>query len=167
MSIITEDAVEQVALEWLGDLGYEVLHGPDIAPDGSSPERLSYGDVVLVDRLRNALERVNPDLPGDAIEEVIKKVQDSITPKLEEENRRLHLMMTDGVDVEVHDTDGSVVGRKAWLIDFEHVDQNDWLALNQFTVIENQHNRHPHGLPRLFSQQHVAQHGIDDSPQSS
>jgi len=153
MTIITEDAVEQVALEWLGDLGYEIKHGPDIAPDGVSPERKAYGDVILTERLREALEQINPGLPEDALEEVIKKVQDSVTPRLEEENRRLHLMMTDGVDIEVHQPDGSIVGQKAWLIDFDDPDSNDWLAVNQFTVIEGQSNRRPdvvtfvNGLP--------------------
>jgi type I restriction enzyme, R subunit len=143
MATITEDAVEQVALEWLGDLGYEVLHGPDIAPDGSTPERSTHGDVVLVERLRGALERINPSLPEEAIDEVIKKVLDSVTPSLVEENRRLHLMMTDGVDIEVQEADGSIAGRKAWLVDFDDPGQNDWLAVNQFTVIEARNNRRP------------------------
>jgi len=149
----TESHVEDAALSWLEGLGYSVLSGPDISPEGSSPERASYADVVLVDRLRGAIARINPHLPPDALEEVVKKVHQTETPSLVEENRRLHRMIVEGVDVEVTRTDGSIGGDKAWLIDLDNPDNNDWLALNQFTVIEHQNNRRPdvvvfvNGLP--------------------
>ncbi|WP_413207861.1 type I restriction endonuclease subunit R [Rhodospirillum sp. A1_3_36] len=153
MPIITEDSIEHLTLDWLQVLGYTVLPGPRIGPDGASPERQSHGDVILVDRLRGALLRINPDLPEDAIEEVLKQVHDAATPSLIEENRRLHLMLTDGVDVEVLLPDGSVSGQKAFLVDFADPSANDWLAVNQVTVIEGGHNRRPdvlvfvNGLP--------------------
>ncbi|MBK1724148.1 type I restriction endonuclease subunit R [Thiocystis violacea] len=149
----TESHVEDAALSWLEDLGYSVLHGRDISPDGGSPERASYADVILFDRFRAALARLNPHLPPDVLDEVVKKVQQTETPSLVEENRRLHRMIVEGVDVEVPRADGSIGGDKAWLIDFENPENNDWLAVNQFTVIEHQSNRRPdvvvfvNGLP--------------------
>ena len=152
-AVINEAAVEQAALEWFSGLGYEIVNGEDIAPDGPHPERVSYADVLLIDRLRDALIRVNPHLKPDTIDEVIRKIEQTETPSLIEENHRLHLMMVDGVDVQVLQQDGSLRGDIAWLIDFEHPGNNNWLAVNQFTVIENKHNRRPdvvvflNGLP--------------------
>ena len=149
----SESHVEDAALEWLSDLGYAVLHGPDIAPDGSTPERISYSEVVLAGRLRDALERLNPDLPAETLEEVLRKVQQTETPSLVEENRRLHRYLIEGVPVELTREDGTIGGDVARLIDFEDVEANDWLAVNQFTVIERDHNRRPdvalfvNGLP--------------------
>ncbi|MCP5415134.1 MAG: type I restriction endonuclease subunit R [Chromatiaceae bacterium] len=153
MSNFTENHVEEAALSWLEALGYAVVHGPDISPDGPTPERTSYADVILADRLRDALTAINSHLPVDALDEVVKKVQRTETPSLVEENRRLHKMIVEGVDVEITREDGSTGGDKAWLIDFENPENNDWLALNQFTVIEHQANRRPdvvvfiNGLP--------------------
>ena len=149
----SESHVEDAALEWLSDLGYSVLHGADIAPDGSTPERISYSQIVLTGRLRDALERLNPDLPAETLEEVLRKVQQTETPSLVEENRRLHRYLIEGVPIEVTRDDGTIGGDVARLIDFEDVDANDWLAVNQFTVIEQDHNRRPdvalfvNGLP--------------------
>lgn len=143
MSRFTESHVEDAALSWLEGLGYSVEHGPDIGPDGTSPERASYGDVVLVDRLRAALESLNPHLPADTLDEAIKKIQQTEKPSLVEENRRLHHILVDGLDVEITREDGTVGGDKAWLIDFENPENNDWLAVNQYTVIEHQNNRRP------------------------
>ena len=130
-----------------------VLHGPDISPDGPTPERVSYDQVLLTSRLRNALERLNPHLPAETLEEVLRKVQQTETPSLIEENRRLHRYLIEGVPVEVAREDGSIGGDVARLIDFDDVDANDWLAVNQYTVIENRNNRRPdvvlfvNGLP--------------------
>ncbi|MYI69930.1 MAG: hypothetical protein F4103_14720, partial [Boseongicola sp. SB0673_bin_14] len=85
----TEDEVEDAALEWLAGLGYAVLHGPDIGPEGPAPERHSHGEVFLTGRLREALERLNPHLPAETIDEVLRKVRQTETPSLIEENRRL------------------------------------------------------------------------------
>jgi type I restriction enzyme R subunit len=148
-----ETHVEEATLEWLEDLGYTLLHGPDIAPEGHAPERLSYGDVLLVERFRSALERLNPHLSPEVREEVLRKVLQSGTPSLVEENRRLHRLLVEGADVEIVREDGSVGGDKARLVDFDNPENNDWLAVNQFTVIEQQSNRRPdvvlfvNGLP--------------------
>ena len=149
----SESHVEEAALEWLAGLGYAVLYGPDISPDGSMPERGSYDRVLLTVRLREALARLNPHLPAETLEEVLRKLQQTETPSLIEENRRLHRYLIEGVPVEVAREDGSIGGDVAWLIDFGDMDGNDWLAVNQYTVIEGQQNRRPdvvlylNGLP--------------------
>ena len=151
----TEDDIEQLALSQLTELGWETVHGPDIAFDGPNPERdpaAKYGDVVLVERLRLALGRINPDVPSPAIEEAIRKVLTTESPALIENNRRFHRMLTDGVDVSWMAPEGERYG-KVWLVDMEDLTNNDWLAVNQFTVIENKHERRPdivlfvNGLP--------------------
>ena len=148
-----EDTVEQLGLELFESLGYEIGHGPDMAPEGSKSERVSYADVFLLDRLKRSLHLINPHLDAEVIDDVIRKVQQSETPSLAEENRLIHKMMVDGVDVEVTRKDGSIGGDKAWLVDFNDPGKNDWLAVNQFTVIEGKHNRRPdivvflNGLP--------------------
>ena len=148
-----ESEIEDATLEWFSGLGYAVLHGPDISPDGPTPERVSYDQVLLTERLREALERLNPHLPAETLEEVLRKVQQTETPSLIEENRRLHRYLIEGVPVEVAREDGSIGGDVARLIDFDNVDANDWLAVNQYTVVEHGHNRRPdvvlfvNGLP--------------------
>ena len=149
----SEDDVENAALEWLFELGYAVLHGPDISPDGSSPERTSHDQVFLARRLEATLRRLNPHLPDETLEEVLRKVEQTETPSLTEENRRLHRYLVEGVQVEVAREDGSIGGETARLIDLADVEANDWLAVKQFTVIEHEHNRRPdvvlfvNGLP--------------------
>ncbi len=151
----TEDSIEQMALSQLEALGFDVAHGPDIAFDGPNPERdpaANYGDVVLVERLRSALTRINAGLPQAAIEEAIRKALTTESPALIENNRRFHRMLTDGVDTSWMAPEGERHG-KAWLVDMENPANNDWLAVNQFTVIENRHERRPdivlfvNGLP--------------------
>ena len=153
MSVLTESVVEEAALGWLAGLGYGVAHGPDIGPEGAAPERGSYGEVVLAGRLCAALGRLNPHLPAETLEEVLRKLRQAETPSLIEENRRLHRYLVEGVPVEVVREDGSTGGETAWLVDFAGIDANDWLAVNQFTVIEGENNRRPdvvlfvNGLP--------------------
>ena len=93
----SESEVEDAALEWLSGLGYTVAQGPDIAPEGPTPERTSYDEVLLTSRLRDALQRLNPHLPTETLEEVLHKVQRTETPSLVEENRRLHRYLFEGV----------------------------------------------------------------------
>lgn len=140
-SSFSEDTVEQAALEWFEELGYGVAFGPDIGPDGPVPGRVSYGEVILLDRLKQALVRLNPWLKPGSLDEVLRKLTQAETPSLAEENHRLHLMMTDGLDIDVVLEDGTQSGRKVRLVDFDDPEANDWLAVNQFTVIENNHNR--------------------------
>jgi type I restriction enzyme R subunit len=153
MKHIVESHVEEAALAWLEELGYATANGIEIGPDGASPERASYGDVLLVDRLRSAIELLNPSLSSEARAEVLNKVLQAETPSLLAENRRLHRYLVEGVPVEVRRADGTISGEQARLIDFEEVSGNDWLAVNQYTVIENKANRRPdvvvfvNGLP--------------------
>ena len=141
MKGFSESHVEKAALAWLAELGYETTNGLTIGPDGSAPERANYGDVILVDRLQAAIARLNPHLDADTREEVFRKVTQAETPSLVEENRRLHRYLIEGVPVEITRADGSIGGDTARLIDFENLAANDWLAVNQFTVIENKANR--------------------------
>jgi len=153
----TETDLELATLEWLEELGYSVVGGPEIAPppDGENPERKSYSDVVLEERLWNAIEKFNHDIPADAKEEAFKKVLQVtfVTPSLVLNNKIFHSYLRDGVDVEYMRSDGSVAGDKVRLIDLENPDENDFVAVNQFTVIENNVNRRPdvivfvNGLP--------------------
>ena len=149
----SESHVEDAALEWLSGLGYAVLQGPDISPEGHAQERVSYDKVVLTARLRKALKRLNAQLPADALEEVLRKVHQAETPSLIEENRRLHRYLVEGVPVEVAREDGSIAGDTVRLVDLDDPDANDWLAVNQYTVIEGHNNRRPdvvlfvNGLP--------------------
>jgi type I restriction enzyme R subunit len=150
---LNESIVEDAVLTWFGELGYALGHGPQIAPGEPEAERESFGDVVLVGRLREAIYRLNPTIPEDAQEEALRKILRVATGSLVPSNRAFHQMLRDGVDVEYSRPDGSIKGDKARLIDFIHVDTNDWFVVNQFTVIESQHNRRPdvivfvNGLP--------------------
>jgi type I restriction enzyme R subunit len=150
---LNESIVEDAALEWFGELGYAIGHGPHIAPAEPAAERDSFGEVVLVERLRSALRSLNPAIPEDAREDALRKVLRVGTPSLIQTNRAFHKMLRDGVDVVYKRADGSTKNDQAWLVDFSDVRANDWLAVNQFTVIEGQHNRRPdivvfvNGLP--------------------
>lgn len=150
--MINEDMVEQEALDILQELGYEVLNGPDISPDSSSPLRQLYSDVVITKRLRDAIHLLNPDIPPTAKEEAVKKVLRSDSPDIISNNQQFHQYLTDGVNVEYR-KEGRIVHDKVWLFDFKHPENNDFLAINQFTIIENDNNRRPdiilfvNGLP--------------------
>ncbi len=148
-----ESHVEEAALAWLSELGYATAYGNDISPDSTNPERGSYGDVLLIERVRAAIGRLNPGLSDEPRAEVLAKLMQVETPSLVEENRRLHRYMVEGVPVEVRRDDGTIGGEQVRLIDFDDPDTNDWLAVNQYTVIENKANRRPdvvifvNGLP--------------------
>jgi type I restriction enzyme R subunit len=141
--VFTEDVVEQAALAWFENLGYELIHGPDIAPGGENQLRANYSDIILDETLRHAIAAINPQLPADVIDEVYRKVCASASPDLLEDNRIFHRMLVNGVDVEYAKPDGSIIGDKVWLIDFFDLSKNAFFAINQFTVVENQQNRRP------------------------
>jgi len=150
-----ESVVEDAALAWLEALGYAVLHGPDMAVGMPGAERgdPNYRDVVLEGRLRQALVRLNPDLPAEAIEDAYRKLTRTDAPSLLERNRAVHRMLVDGVTVEYRRKEGSIAGAQARVLDFAAPENNDWLAVNQFTVADGQHTRRPdvvifiNGLP--------------------
>jgi type I restriction enzyme R subunit len=139
--VITENEIEEIALEYLARIGYGIIHAPDISPDGTHPER-QYTEVVLINRLRDAIDRLNQGVPYDAREEALKKVLRTDSPNLLINNETFHKYLTEGVDVEVRRDDG-IRGDKVYLVDFENPDNNEFLALNQFTIIENNNNRRP------------------------
>jgi type I restriction enzyme, R subunit len=153
MIAIAESHVEEAALSWLIELGYRAISGFELGPDGSEPERANYGEVLLIDRLRAAIERLNPGLTSETRAAVLAKITQTETPSLVGENRRLHRYLVEGVPVEVRRNDGTISGEQARLIDFDDMDANDWLAVNQLIVIENKANRRPdvvifvNGLP--------------------
>ena len=153
MTFLTEDDIEKALIAQFADLGYANLPDAVIGPDGTAPERASYGDVILRKRLEAAVARLNPNIPADAREEAIKRVIGAESASLVEENRRLHHLLVEGVDVEFHADDGTTRGDKVRLIDFENPDVNDWLVVDQMVVIEAGHNRRPdvvvfvNGLP--------------------
>jgi type I restriction enzyme R subunit len=130
-----------------------VKHGPEIAPDGLFAERQDYGQVVLEQRLRDALARLNPDLPPEALQDALRKLVNPPGATLEQRNRAFHRMLVDGVAVEYRRPDGAIAGAQVRILDFDDPDNNDWLAVNQFTVVENRHTRRPdvvlfvNGLP--------------------
>jgi type I restriction enzyme R subunit len=150
---LNESLIEDVTLQWFGELGYALICGPHIAPEELNAERDSFTDVVLVDRLREAVRRLNPAIPEEAQDDAVRKVLLVVSPSLTQTNRAFHKMLRDGVPVEYSRPDGSIAGDHARLVDFAEISANDWLAVNQFTVIEGQHNRRPdivifvNGLP--------------------
>jgi len=153
MSKFNENIVEQAALEYFAELGYRIVHGPDIAPDEPGAERTAYEEVILWKRLRDALDRINPGADASLINEAVKTVQRAGSQNPIDENARLHQLITEGVPVEHRDDDGQLRTTSLWLVDFEEPSNNDWLAVNQFTIVENGKNRRPdvlvivNGLP--------------------
>ena len=153
MTRITESEVEDAALGWLDGLGWSIAHGPDIAPDTVAAERADYGQVVLERRLRDALAQFNQGLPAEALEDAFRKLNRPEGTSLETRNRAFHRMLVEGVTVEYRADDGAIRGAQARVIDFDVPANNDWLAINQFTVVENNHERRPdivlfvNGLP--------------------
>ena len=152
-SRLTESDVENAALTWLEDLGWQISHGPDIAPDTLYAERTDYSEVVLAQRLRDSLSRLNPNLPTAALDDAYRKLTHPEGSTLEARNRAFHRMTVDGVTVEYRTADGEIRGAQVRVIDFDDPANNDWLAVNQFTVVENKYDRRPdivlfvNGLP--------------------
>jgi type I restriction enzyme, R subunit len=138
-----ESNAEDAALRWLESLGYTVRHGPDIAfgVDGGERSNPGYHDTILQNRLHRALMRLNPGLPTAAVFDAYRKLLRVEAPNLLARNRALHRMLVDGVNVEYTRADGSIAGAQAQVIDFERPERNDWLAVNQFTIIEDQQSR--------------------------
>ena len=148
-----ESDVESAALAWLESLGWTLKNGPEIAPEEPAAERTDFGQVVLEQRLHDALARLNPDLPAAALEDAFRKLTRPEGPTLEVRNRAVHRMLVDGVTVEYRTPEGTIRGAQARVLDFEDMTNNDWLAVNQFSVSENKNTRRPdvvlfvNGLP--------------------
>ncbi|HET7864211.1 MAG TPA: type I restriction endonuclease, partial [Burkholderiaceae bacterium] len=138
--MLTESAIEAFAIKLLERQGYRHLHGAVIAPDGDSPERTGYGDVLLAGRMAQAVRRINHRLPAHAVEMAIKEVQRYTSPVLLDANEHFHRWMTEGVTVELQQ-DGQARGERVWLIDFARPEHNDFLVVNQFTVAHGQERK--------------------------
>lgn len=152
---MTEDQLEQEALGWLAESGYQVLYGPDLAPDGATPERADYRQVVLVDRLRDAIARLNPGIPNVAREDALKQVLDLGIPAQLAANQQFHKLLVNGVPVQYQKA-GETLGDLVRLVDFAHVAANEWLAINQYSIKGPHHTRRPdiilfvNGLPLVL-----------------
>lgn len=139
----SEDIVEQATLAWLESLDYELIQGADIAPDSPNQERKNYSDIILEERLLASLTTINPKLSEEILKDVCRKIITSRASDLIEDNYLFHRMLVDGVDIEYTRDDGSIAGDKAYLTDFENIANNSFIAINQFTVVENKRNRRP------------------------
>jgi type I restriction enzyme R subunit len=156
LSLIDENMAEQAALDWFEELGYERVFGPDIAPEGPGQERESYKQVVLADRLMTALVRLNPHIPASILEDAARQVIHGNAAGLMQANRQFHRWLTDGVPVEINKQVGEMsetLGDFVALIDFANPANNEWLAVNQYSIEGPKHTRRPdivvfvNGLP--------------------
>jgi len=149
---ITESAIEDLAIALLEKQSYQYVYAPDIAPDSDTPERTSFDDVLLLERLRKAVGRINPSIPVDAREDAIKQILRLNSPELIANNEAFHRMLTEGIKVS-YQKDGADRGDLVWLLDFKNPLNNDFIVINQFTVLENEVNKRPdvilfvNGLP--------------------
>ncbi|MGJ8526006.1 DUF3387 [Halomonadaceae bacterium LMG 33818] len=153
MAFISEDELEQGLIAQLASLGFQTSNDDVIGPDGSAPERTSYKEVILHDRLVNAIARINPDMPASACQDAVRQLTGTQFNRLIEENHRIHMLLADGVTVEYDNADGEQVAGRVYLVDFSNPANNDWLAVQQLTVIAGHYNRRPdvviflNGLP--------------------
>ena len=141
MAVISEDHIEQIIIQEFIELGYHYINGIDIYPDGSSPER-AYNEVILKNRLQEAIAKFNPSIPYEAQEEALKKVLRSDSPNLFQNNYQFHKYLTEGVDVEYR-KDDRIAGDNVWLIDYDNPENNEFLVINQLTIIEGNINKRP------------------------
>ena len=139
---LTESAIEAFAIKLLERQGYTHVYAPTISPDGESPERSDYGQVLLLGRLQQALQRINPKLSQDTLHVALKEVQRLSSPDLLANNEVFHRLLTEGVPVSVQ-KDGQERGERVWLVDFANVENNEFVVANQFTVIENHYQKRP------------------------
>jgi type I restriction enzyme, R subunit len=153
MAKVTEDSLEQWVLEMLAEMGWLTVHGPDIAPGEPATERSDYREVILEGRLAAAVSDLNPDLPADAIADVLASVRRAESPVVESENWRAYRLLIEGVPVEFHDADGVLRSARARLVDWENPGNNELAAVNQFSIQGPKKTRRPdvllfvNGLP--------------------
>ncbi|MCK5148515.1 type I restriction endonuclease subunit R [bacterium] len=149
---ITESQIEDYTITLLEEAGFKYIHGAEIAPDSESPERESFEDVILKGRLQSAISRVNPQIPQAAQQDALKEIQRLNSPELIANNESFHRMLTEGIKV-TYQQESETRGDYVWLVDFEHPENNEFLVVNQFTVVENHVNKRPdvilfvNGLP--------------------
>lgn len=154
MKLITETHIEEFALEELAKLGWGYAYGPDISPEGSNPARSSFEDVVLADKLRSAVSKINPHIPADALEQAVQKVIRIYSPDLIHNNETFHELLIEKVRIP-YQQDGFERSHEIALVDFDNPLNNDFLAVNQFTIVQNNQNKRPdvilfiNGLPLI------------------
>jgi type I restriction enzyme, R subunit len=136
----TESVIEQASIDWLQELGYSYAFGPEIAFDGESPERPDYQQPFLLDRLRNAIRCINPGIPEQAQEEALRKITHPGHPSLLLNNHAFHHMLVNGIEVDYKAKDGRMVSGRVFVLDFENIENNDWLVVNQYTVEASHQN---------------------------
>lgn len=136
----TEDLLEEAAIEILQGLGYEHVFAPDISVDGQYPERKDYKEVILEQRIQDALFKINKDLPSVALEEAYRQIITFNSPMLEENNRSFHKLLVEGIEVSFKQ-DGNIRTKRAYIVDFKNPKNNEFLVVNQFTIIENEERR--------------------------
>lgn len=136
----TEDLLEKAAIEILEEIGYSYAFGPDIAYDGDTPERFNYKDVILEQRVKDALFSINRHLPEEALEEAYRKLITFNSPILVDNNKDFHKLLVEGIDVSFS-KNGAIKTEKAYIIDFNNINKNDFLVVNQFTVVEKEERR--------------------------
>jgi type I restriction enzyme R subunit len=152
MTKITESDIETFAIDLLERQGYQYVYGPTIAPDGDSPERASFEDVLLFDRLKAAVARINPTVPADARAAAVRQLQRLSSPDPIVNNEAFHRLLSEGINV-TYQKNGAARGDLVWLVDFHNPENNDFLVVNQFTIVENRVNKRPdvvlfvNGLP--------------------
>lgn len=168
MQKFVESDLEQAALEWFEELGYESIFGPDIAPDGEFYERNGFDEVILSERLLESMERINSNLSREVIEEAIRQVFLLSNPSLLRLNQSFYKWLIHGIDVFVRQSDGSFKVEKAYLIDFEKPLNNQFMVANQFSVEEHGVTKRPdlivfiNGLPiAVFELKSASHEGVD------
>ena len=150
---VSESTVEKAALEWLAEVGWQVRFGPEIAPGEPLAERTAYDQILLTQRLRDAVDHLNPNVPMAAREDAVRRITSLSAPALIARNRAFHRLLCNGIEVELPRPEGGISGHRVRLIDADHAEANDWLAVNQFTVVEEGRTRRPdvvlfvNGLP--------------------
>ena len=138
-----ESQLEEATLEWFEELGYEVVFAPDIAPDGEYSERDDYSDVILNNRVKDALARINPKFSIDALEDAFRQIITPQSPSLIMNNKAFQKMITEGIDVQVKQSDASYRTEKIYVFDFEKPLNNEFMVANQFTIVEHGVEKRP------------------------
>lgn len=142
MTKLCESAVEEMAIEELQSLGYTYISGIDLAPDALNPERNSYGDILLMRRLQAAMSKLNPIIPADVIQGAARKLSRIATSNMLADNEEFHKMLVDGVPVEYR-KGSDIKGDYVHVVDFENPLNNEFLVVNQYTIVQNNNNKRP------------------------
>ena len=140
MNLINEDQVEDQSIKWFEELGYQYLNGYNISPDGINPERENFKKVILENRLKSSLIRINPDIPADTINNSLTQILNPNIPGLLNCNRQMHNWITKGLKV-TYMENNQEIGKQLKLIDFDNLENNDWLVVNQYAIQGNKRNR--------------------------